>query len=550
MKTRLFFTAIVFLASAALSRAGVSYDESAVFDFNTRDDFSALAAESATFAFDTRIIDGLSAAATSGTFTFNTLGVTLPPLQITGVLRDSEGVPVAGATIQIKRAGAIFWQGVSGAGGVFNVPNLSGVNYTVIVMKPGYVTAITNITGTAGGNLALNLQSAAMPGVLTTEDVVRGLASGALRLEDVGTLQVFSGTQFVDVTGPLDPNRMTVVLSHGWHSGTGDWVTTLAHQISTHQSLGAQAPQIVAWDWHTQANRPLTGAIDVAREQGENLGKALRQRLGAGYSQRLHFIGHSFGTIVNCFACDYVHGSFVRASNNPPTHWLAAQTRPHVTMLDEAEVATVFGETVTTSAAIGWKAAQLQGALIAGTTAAVVDWKSPVPKSAVWIDNYISMVGLQHDEAVNVCLPAYAIAFLSPIHAHSYATQWYQNSIAPSGTPPPVGFGSAFESGATFPPTGTGRTAGNLWYENLATSDPFDLNLDPNPGAYEATIGILSAYTVQGAATAGNALIYQPLDAVGRSVLNGYGTGLKWAGNVGGTVIYKTGGSLPKRPRK
>ena len=116
MKPRLFLTAIIFLASAVLLRAGVSYDESPVFAFDTRDDFSGLAAESATFAFDTRIIDGLSGSATSGTFPFNTRGATLPPLQITGVLRDSAGVPVVGATIQIKRAGAIFWQGVSGAG--------------------------------------------------------------------------------------------------------------------------------------------------------------------------------------------------------------------------------------------------------------------------------------------------------------------------------------------------------------------------------------------------------------------------------------------------
>ena len=109
-----------------LARAGVSYDESAVFSFDTRDYLAGLAAESAVFTFDTRAVDGLQGAAVSGSFAFDTRGATLPPLQIAGVLRDSAGVPVVGATIQIKRAGAIFWQGVSGAGGVFITPNLSG----------------------------------------------------------------------------------------------------------------------------------------------------------------------------------------------------------------------------------------------------------------------------------------------------------------------------------------------------------------------------------------------------------------------------------------
>ena len=53
---RALFTALL-LASAMLARAGVSYDESAVFAFDTREDFSGLAAESATFAFDTRAVD-------------------------------------------------------------------------------------------------------------------------------------------------------------------------------------------------------------------------------------------------------------------------------------------------------------------------------------------------------------------------------------------------------------------------------------------------------------------------------------------------------------
>lgn len=50
-----------------------------------------------------------------------------------------------------------------------------------------------------------------------------------------------------------------------------------------------------------------------------------------GYGQHVHFIGHSFGTIVNRYACDYLHA------------WIANATTPHVTLLDEAGVGSVAG---------------------------------------------------------------------------------------------------------------------------------------------------------------------------------------------------------------
>lgn len=226
--------AAVLLAGTMLARAGVSYDESPAFIFDTRDYTTGLAAESATFAFDTRLVDGLQGAAMSASFAFDTRGATLPPLQITGVLRDSAGVPVVGATIQIKRAGAIFWQGVSGAGGTFTTPNLSGVNYTVIVTKPGYVTSITNITGTTGGSLALNLKTAAMPAAPTATAVTRTLTGNEVKPKptssdpDAPKLLFYNGSQFVqDMTG-LDTARMTVVVSHGWvPKDFGDIATAL-----------------------------------------------------------------------------------------------------------------------------------------------------------------------------------------------------------------------------------------------------------------------------------------------------------------------------------
>ena len=108
-----------------------------------------------------------------------------------------------------------------------------------------------------------------------------------------------------------------------------------------------------------------------------------------------------------------------------------------------------------------------------------------------------------------------------------------------------MGFGKSYEGGSAFPPSGTGLSAGSLWYEYLATSDALDLRQDNNPGAFECNLTILSALTVLPAAivvgTVEKKYIYQPLDAVGREVMGQYETGIQWAGNLGGTVIYKTG---------
>ena len=533
------------LASAMLARAGVSYDESPVFAFDTRDYMTGLAAESAVFAFDTRVVDGLQSVAMSASFAFDTRGATLPPLQITGVLRDSLGVPVVGATIQIKRAGAIFWQGVSGAGGTFTTPNLSGVNYTVIVTKAGYVTSITNITGTTGGVLSLNLQSAAMPGVLTVQDVSRGIASSALGVVAPGSFQVFdaASNSFVSVVAhPPDPSRDTLVLTHGWKSDPTAWAQVLAFQVKTR--LGLQVPNIIAWDWSIDA-AALIPPIDRTPPQGLLLGQALQQWLGTGYNRHVHFIGHSLGTIVNKYACDYVHGMLDRG--NPAAAWNKEVTLPHITLLDEAEAASIAGNKVLTKTAIAWVLSNATTAIATAITEAKKDWKNPIPHSAKWIDNYISAFGIQHEEAVNVCLLAPTVSQSAVTWpwggldtAHAYAHLWYRNTISPSGPAPVVGFGSSKWIAPTFPPTSPAN--GSVWYENLATTDPLDLTSDPS---VLAAIGIpisncsFPAFTVVPILAAGTASSLA--DATGNAVISGYHTGVQWVKGTASNVVHKVG---------
>ncbi len=486
-------------------------------------------------------------------------------LTITGRLQTSAGVGVAGATIILKRQGTVFWQGVSDATGYFTTPNLGTLNYTMTVTKAGYVTLVTNLVGSSVGLRKVNIKFDALPSPPQTVAVDGAPAASAIRPPastdtsdpNAARLKLFDGTQFVDAPATLDSTRMTVVITHGWKSSPNDWATTLAFLIRNHST---QSPNIVAWDWHNQASAAAMPIpqTDPATEQGLLLGSALQQRLGTGYSHHVHFIGHSLGTIVNAYACDYVHGSFSRASMNPPATWSSQQTTPHMTLLDEAELASVANQNVITSSAIGWEAAQLEGALVAGATTAAANWRSPIPHSAWWIDNYISACGIRHPEAVNVCLLAGALSLQNQTlqsyvqgieSAHGYSHLWYSNTVTSS---PAIGYGSSLESGATFPPSGTGTSSGNLWWENIDTPDPSDISQTrPNLGGLvDATFtGDCPALVIAGA-LAGDGLFTKPLDALGQSVLNGYQSTIQWAGNIGGDTIYTTGQVISSTTQK
>ena len=312
-----FANLIAFLASAMTVRAGAGYGESpvfafdtrdvtalnvaesAVFVFNTWDDTTQLAAQSATFAFDTRAIDGLMGSADSGTFFIDTRGtVAMPALQIVGTVRDSAGAALVGATVQLKRYETAFWQGTSAAGGAFTTPQLSAANYKVIVTKTGYVTSITSLSGSSSGTYPMEIRLTPMPPVAATQTVVRApqaTATASSSAPESSVLMQFNGTDFQPITTLL-PNLKTVVLTHGWLSSPNDWAKPLA--ILIQNKIAPQQVNIVAWDWSQRAVTPLPSPSRACVD-GENLGKALYAAFPGGYSQHIHFIGHSMGTIVN-----------------------------------------------------------------------------------------------------------------------------------------------------------------------------------------------------------------------------------------------------------
>ena len=438
---------------------------------------------------------------------------------------------------------------------MFIAPGLATpANYTVTVTKLGYVTKITNLAFAGTGNQTLNLQLTPLPAAPTTVAVNRAVAPTAVRPGPNSSdpaypvLELWDGGQLVYDLSGIKKDRMTVVISHGWvpnllylypnsYTTALQWTIDLAGFIQKYHPGLADSPNILVWDWRKKAYTTLP-QTDEAAVEGIELGKALHTALGDDYRQHVHFVAHSLGVIVNRYACDYAHGSLsgYLARDNPAAPWSASATKPQFTMLDEAELANVAGENVLTNAAIAGSISGLEGALLAGVVTAKYDWKYPVPVETRWVDNYISMVGFEHDEAVNVCLPEIALTTGNPIRAHSYAHDWYNSTVNAPGVTAPVSYGSSIEAGHAFPPSGTGFGPGNLWNENLDTSNPYDLIFDPHPIPHEASLAILASLTVVPASATLNAV-----DAAGQSVLSGYTAGIQFAGNVGGTVIYKTG---------
>jgi pimeloyl-ACP methyl ester carboxylesterase len=219
----------------------------------------------------------------------------------------------------------------------------------------------------------------------------------------------------------LDPNRMTIVLTHGWNSSPNAWATNMATLISKNIS---KSLNILVWDW-TEASKStpcLSWQVDfvaAARQtpdQGFALGMALRSKLGSDYSQRLHFVGHSLGALVNGFAAIWLHNRGF------------APTNTHLTIFDEAEVATDLScpELVQAVLFNQWN-----------PLAPKPYYYQPLPRRFAWADNYITAFGLLHPEAHNVILtngfPTKAANLVSlrdqMVDFHSYPCAWYAETI-------------------------------------------------------------------------------------------------------------------------
>lgn len=249
-------------------------------------------------------------------------------------------------------------------------------------------------------------------------------SSTELGTQTSGNFKVFTNGVFTNGVA-LDPSKKTIVLTHGWNSSSADWPSSMASQFV---AAGISA-NIVAWDWRDDAKQfwPQTALLKTPA-QGNALGTNLLQALGAGYNQSIHFIGHSFGTLVNAGAANYLHTNGFAWANT------------QMTLLDEAEIASDLTKVSPGAFNLGWI--------------------KPLPDNFAWADNYISLVGELHyqNNIVNVILTAgqpgvfYANAdalYNDMKNYHAVPCDWYGQTVAnPAGSV--MGDIWSFERNSTF----------------------------------------------------------------------------------------------------
>ena len=297
-------------------------------------------------------------------------------------------------------------------------------------------------------------------------------SSTELGTQTSGSFKVFQNGNFVSGVA-LDPSKLTIVLTHGWNSSSADWPSNMASQFV---AAGISA-NLVAWDWRDDATSDFTvsGCEKILLKtpnQGLAFGTKLLQNLGAGYSQPIHFIGHSFGTLVNAAAANYLE------ANN------FSSAKMQVTLLDEAEIANVLGKPE-----------------IVSPTNANLGWIKPLPNSFAQADNYVSAVGILHDNTVNVILTENSPgAFYSSLTDlwnalkvyHGEPCEWYGETIAnPAGSV--MGNIWSFERNSSFgtPVTGTcfEQFGSGLGLEQISRAGADQLRVVQN-GALAEEIGV------------------------------------------------------------
>jgi very-short-patch-repair endonuclease/pimeloyl-ACP methyl ester carboxylesterase len=307
--------------------------------------------------------------------------------------------------------------------------------------------------------------------VSTTQTPTTAESTPAYVISPPGPSQLlaYHGGIFTANLASIDPNQMTVVLTHGWKDNPNTWALSMA--ILIHNNV-TPAPNIVAWDWSQVAQSSIVDpGIPAAQtgDQGRSLGEALQQVLGVDYSQPIHFIGHSLGTLVNASAANYLQGtSWANNENGSPTPWPAVNMQ--MTLFDEAEVAT--GQT-------GWLDAI---STLIGLNGNPLEPKPfyyhPLPKQCAWADNYVSAFGLLHPEAANVILtdgfPTFApdlTTLFNELEAfHNYPTNWYDETIQNTGASA-MGFQWSFEEGGLF----SQAPATNSVFEQASSGSQWDL---------------------------------------------------------------------------
>lgn len=321
------------------------------------------------------------------------------------------------------------------------------VTFNNVTPVNGQITLTNTSEGGANDSASINgFQLVSLPSLATQTTTTP--ASSSLTQSPQANVGKLMG--FDSATGQFDldptkvsfmkPNEPTIVLTHGWQNSPATWAASMAAQIEAH----AQTPvNIVAWNWSQEAsNLNLASVAWNTPVQGDFLAAGLMSALGTNYSEPIHFIGHSFGTMVNAQAINALHVAD------------ATDTQIQDTLLDDAEIGGGFAV-------------------------------SPIPTVPVaWIDNYISAVGNLHQNATNIILQG-GPTDLDPYAFHAYPEQWYQQTIGGTNFLPWVGFQADITQGGL---NGQQPAAGTYYIQN-GNGD----NLTPVLGGETGAIVLIAA---------------------------------------------------------
>lgn len=404
----LWLAALVWSIACWPGLAEQGQDTSGLFTVDTRWGFSEGAAVSRLLTVDTRL-SGSTGTDSSGVFTVDTTGAAVGNARIAGRVTDTLGAGLGSATVAALQNSVVRAQVGTDPAGHYQLNALPAGTCDLRAARANHLTGVgRGVFLIANETKTQDFALEPKPAVAEVETVLRPAETIVLRQVAGNQLRVFEGDHFVS-GGWFDPAKPTVIMTHGWNSDPEVWATAMARAVVQ----GNARANILCWDWSTAAGTGLflSLAWSATPYQGEALGRKLAETFTPAYQEGVHFIGHSLGTLVNARAADYLH-----QEAGSDFEWLRQKT--HLTLLDDAEIANV------------------EGRLVPFAFLMASNWVSPIPEYSRWIDNYISLVGGFHPEAVNVWLlkaPKYGdtsnpLAFFKSVHR--YAADWYSRSAA------------------------------------------------------------------------------------------------------------------------
>ncbi len=420
-------------------------------------------------------------------------------LVVRGTVTDLAGTGILGATVTASVQQSVVAITTTDSGGHYALPALGSGAYILTASEASHAPCVRPLTlssATAVKNFRLGALLTA-PSVQQTNRQ----PSPAFTQPPAGpmgsNLKVFDGTNFVNITAENAPstNLMTIVMTHGWvktnvfDAAINDtaynlWPADMAAQLRAN-GIAANNANIVIWDWRYAAEdmglfRLLPAfAAERTPAQGVALGKALLDVLKSKYSQPIHFIGHSLGTIVNAAAINYLHGECTgtpRSEVLSPTPWALNAVPVHITLFDQALVAEDFGNLILS--------------LNSAISSTQEKMGTPLPVRFTWADNYVSFVAAPLPQVVNVWLQKAADYDPGVEAQHGYPVKWYGLTIAdPTNVKNPLGFQMSFEYGgpSVLPPTDFPAGVTYHYRQKPLASD--QLALEPLPSWAAAAYG-------------------------------------------------------------